>query len=1183
MITIRRLSLGHGYTYLVSSIAQGDGGRRDLASPLTRYYEATGTPPGRWRGAGLDHFGEPLTDGAEVTKEHLFRMMVEGTDPSTGLPLGATTVRTTPNGGPVGAFDLTFTVPKSTSTFFALGDQGTQAVVYQCHQDAVSQVLAYAEGHVFRSRSGKNGVLQESVEGVAVASFTHWDTRAGDPNMHDHAVVMNRAKSIRDGKWRTLDSRAVFKATVALSEMYDGLVQDLLTDALGVGWEQGLTTHGVVKHDIAGMPKELLREFSRRNAAISEWRAKLVAEFRAAHGRAPSAVEEMRLNQQANLATRQAKQHRSLAEMTADWQDRAAPYIGSDPASFVASLARRNDLPALRGDDLSDEMLADVARISLDRTAERRATFTRWNVAAEVARELQYVRFAPGEHRFEVIERTVNIALGSSLQVTPPELLHVPERYRRADGTSLLRPADHYLYTTEALLDAEQRLLDAGRRTGGPHVAVAAVAEATLPGKDYTMGVDQAVAVEKIATSGRPLDVLVGPAGTGKSTTMAGLRAAWEAEHGAGSVVGLAPSAAAAEVLGNELGIPTENTVKWLHEHRQGDTRRRELAEVEALLDDHPAHLPLPPSMLDWARRLRESIDRWEFEPEQLVIVDEASLAGTFALDDLLDAAGQAGAKVLLVGDPHQLSAVDAGGMFRSLVRDRTDIAAELSEVRRFTKGWEKVASVELRVGSQAAIDAYEAHDRIEEGPRDHVLDSLYSRWKADVGQAKTSLMIAGDGATVAALNRRARAERIAAGQVAAQGLKLKEGVAGVGDEIVTRHNDRRLVTPGGFVKNGDVWVVTSTNEDGSMTVRQARRSGEVVLPAGYVAEHVELAYATTAHRAQGRTVDTAHALVSPTTQREVLYVSVTRGREANRLYVDTHYDPDPDTSHGGMTEPQTARQVLAAVLRNEGAERSATDAVRAAWDTAGSLPTLAAEYQTIAKEAQQERWDTLVESSGLSPGQLAGARGSEAYGPLMAAFRDAEARGLDPEAMFSRLVTACPLADADDVASVLHGRVSRWVEQAGAKRHAATDLIAGLIPRAKGVTDPDLQTALRERDDAIEQRALTLVEQAMERQAGWLRRLGKPPAEPAARAAWMLDARTVAAYRDRWNIGGQTVVDGPDDAGSVEQLGHQKRAQAAALRAVAISKHAHEPPAAQTTGPELAAVTTDRKAGPQL
>ncbi len=129
----------------------------------------------------------------------------------------------------------------------------------------------------------------------------------------------------------------------------------------------------------------------------------------------------------------------------------------------------------------------------------------------------------------------------------------------------------------------------------------------------------------------------------------------------------------------------------------------------------------------------------------------------------------------------------------------------------------------------------------------------------------KRSLMVAGDAATVAELNRRARADRIAAGQVAEHGLAVADGqTAGVGDEVVTRQNERRLATGKGFVKNGDRWTVTATNDDGSMVVKRAGGGGSVVLPAHYVAEHVELGYATTAHRAQGRTVDTAHAIVSP-------------------------------------------------------------------------------------------------------------------------------------------------------------------------------------------------------------------------------------------------------------------------------------------------------------------------------
>ncbi len=119
---------------------------------------------------------------------------------------------------------------------------------------------------------------------------------------------------------------------------------------------------------------------------------------------------------------------------------------------------------------------------------------------------------------------------------------------------------------------------------------------------------------------------------------------------------------------------------------------------------------------------------------------------------------------------------------------------------------------------------------------------------------------------------------------------------AGVGDLVVTHQNDRRLSAGGRWVKNADRWVLTATAEDGRMTIRRAKGTREAVLPSSYVAELIELAYATTAYQSQGRTVDTAHALVSPTTTREVLYVSAARGRESNRIYVDTAYDPDPDT-----------------------------------------------------------------------------------------------------------------------------------------------------------------------------------------------------------------------------------------------------------------------------------------------
>jgi len=1207
VLTIRRMAAGSGYKYLMSSVARGDGAS-DLSSPLTRYYTESGTPPGRFIGGGVAGLG--LEAGGEVSDEHLRRMLVELVDPVTGESLGRQAVRqpvsvaerverrlarldpaardrkreeimaeerqkAAKQGAAVAGFDLTFSPAKSVSAAWALADEGTKALIYDCHMRAVEQTLRYAERNFIHSRSGKNGVVQEDIEGVVAAAYTHYDTRSGDPQLHDHVVVWNRARSVSDGDWRSLDSRGLFRSVVTMSEIYDGVLSDMLTAELGVGWKAGASRNGMRKHEITGVPGALICEFSQRRRQIDAAEDALVAEFEAAHGRLPSAVEKRRIAQQANLQTRADKQHRSLAEMSAEWRERAATHVGARPEAWVTSLRDRNDLPLLRADDLGDDMLAEVAGLAVEWQGERRATFSRANLMAEVARQLAGVRFASSEDRIAVIDRATDMTVSSAVQVTPPELLHTPQRYRRPDGSSRLRPADQHLYTTAALLDAEQRLLDLSHRTDGPTVAVgtvAAVAEANLPGRDYPLSTDQALAVEKIATSRRRLDVLVGPAGTGKTTTMAGLRAAWEAEHGAGSVLGLAPSAGAADVLGTELGIDTDNTAKWLHEHHQQTARLAELGDLEYRIAAHPAGPP-PPSLRERAAKLQEQIERWQFRPGQLVIVDESSLAGTFALDELADAASQAGAKLVLVGDPHQLSAVDAGGMFRSLVRDRDDLPAELNDVRRFRHEWERTASLELRLGRDSALDVYKTHGRVVSGGKDDMIDQLYTDWRADREDGKRAVMIAQDAATVADLNRRARADRVAAGAVSEHGLTVAGGqTAGVGDVVVTRQNNRRLATGKvGFVKNRDLWTVKACNTDGSMVVQRVNGGGSVVLPAPYVAEHVELAYATTAHGAQGMTVDTSHGLVTPLTTREALYVAATRGRDSNHVYVVTDFDPDPDTAHEGMTPPQTARQVLAGALANEGAERSATDTIRTAWDAAESIPSVAAEYQTIAREAQAARWDALIARCGLTAEQVEQVRASEAYGPLVHTFAYAEARGLDPEAVFPELVAARSLADAGDIASVLHARTDRWVERAGSRRQAATDLIAGLIPPAHGVTNPDLARALTERQEALERRAMALAEQAVERQPPWVRHLGTPPESPAARATWLREVRVVAAYRERWGITDlRRPVDAPERAGTIEQLGHQKRAQAAAERAFAISRQVrHDGAEKAGVGPE--------------
>ncbi|MHB8186835.1 MAG: MobF family relaxase [Dermatophilaceae bacterium] len=1161
-MSIRRMSLGAGYRYLMSSVARADGSGH-AASALTRYYAESGTPPGRFLGRGLAGLngGEGVAVGSTVTEEHLFRMLGMLQDPITGGQLG----RAPRRGGtahvdsrgvtakaplPVAGFDLTFSAPKSVSVVWAVADEATQGLIYAAHQRALEHVIAYAEEQVFSSRSGAGGVVQEDIAGVVAAAFDHWDSRAGDPQLHTHVVVMNRVQTT-DGAWRTLDSRGLFRSTVGLSEMYNGVLSDYLTQALGWGWEGCARRHSdVPKYEVAGVSARLQEEFSSRSTDIEAAKEVLVAGFVASRGRQPSAREVLQLRQQATLSTRPDKHVRPLAELVEGWRDRAREVLGSDPVAWVETLAGRNDLPLLRGGDLADGMLVEAAKVAVHTVAEKRATFARSNVFAEVLRQFHGVRFATPGDRMAVVERTSDLAVGEALLLSPPELAHTPAAFRRPDGSSRFRPRGSEIYTTQDLLDAELRLLDASRTMGGPSVSpivAADVCARNLPGTSHRQSAGQRAAVQQIVTSGRVVDVLVGAAGTGKSTAMRGVRQAWEREHGSGSVVGLAPSAAAAEVLADVVGIATENTTKWLTEAARQPQRLAELDQLRAQL--HQASPSLRSrALLHRARTISAEVERWSLRPGQLVIVDEASMAGTFELDALTEQARNAGAKVLLVGDWAQLSPVSAGGAFHLLAKDRDDVP-QLHDVRRFRHEWERTASVDLRHGRPDAADTYLAHGRVEGGDRESMLDMLYEAWRDDTRGGKRSLMMANDSQTVLDLNNRARADRVLAGAVSAGGVETASGsVVGVGDSVVTRRNQRGLATSRGWVKNGDQWTVTGVGNDGTIDVQRINGKGRTTLPAAYVRQHVELGYATTAHRAQGRTVDTAHAFVSATTLLEPLYVMATRGRESNRMYVDTMYDPDSETSHEPPDEVAPA-DVLRYVLANSGADKSATLTITEEWASAHSIARLWAEYDTIARHANEDRYAAMVASSGLTPSEADTVRASEVWGPLMTAFGEAESRRLDLGRAVPALVRGRSVSSADDIAALLHGRITKWLESAGG--HQQAEHIVGLFPAATGVADPDMEQALEDRRRLIEQHTRLLTLEAIEHKQPWAMQFGPPPAGSTRREDWLRQLGIIAAYRDRWQVNAGAVLGG--EPRSREQQTQGEAAQRASIEAARI------------------------------
>ena len=422
------------------------------------------------------------------------------------------------------------------------------------------------------------------------------------------------------------------------------------------------------------------------------------------------------------------------------------------------------------------------------------------------------------------------------MRVTADEL-------RRPDGASVFTRTGEHRYSHAALLAAEQRLLDGHAATGAPTVPDVALDRvlvgAEARGRPLTD--DQAAALRALATSGRQVDVLVGPAGTGKTATLAALRLAWESTHGQGSVLGLAPSAAAAAELASALGIGCENVTKWLTE--SGPATRDERAAVLAAIPAHRQDALARGDLLQARRldrlegRLKTDQIRWQLHPTQLVIVDEASLAGTLDLDQLRDQTAQAGAKLLLVGDHRQLSAVDAGGAFRLLAR--TGHPTQLTALWRFRHRWEAHATRRLRDGDPGVLDVYAQHGRIHHGPTETMLDAAYTAWLADQAAGHAALLVAADTRTVTALNQRAHLDRLTTGDVtgptrplAGADCTTDRGSVGVGDRIITRRNDRTLRSPDGqHVRNGDLWTVTALHPDGALdatpATRQRRRRHE--------------------------------------------------------------------------------------------------------------------------------------------------------------------------------------------------------------------------------------------------------------------------------------------------------------------------------------------------------------------
>lgn len=813
----------------------------------------------------------------------------------------------------VAGYDLTFSPVKSVSSLWALADPTTAATIEQAHHAAVAEALAFIERTALYTRTGTNGIRQVDVCGLIGTAFTHRDSRAGDPDLHTHIAVANKLQTVTDGRWLSIDGRVLFKAIVAASETYNTALEQHLIESLGLRFEErpNPDRRKLPVREVVGIEPALNTRWSQRRQSIESRRRVLAAAFQRQHGRPPTPVEAVALAQQATLETREAKHEpRSLTDQRATWLAQALEVLGGERGlRAMLHRALRPDHGTLQ--ELDQKWFDETVGAMLDRMETTRSSWQDWHLRAEAQRQVRRAG-VPREQTEAWVGQLIGAVIARSVPITrATDGVLEPEPLRRMDGQSVYTVAGSQLFTSSRILDAEQRLVTFAGLRGGMVADPTAIDLALLESEANRVRLNpgQVLLVREMATSGARLQLAIAPAGSGKTTAMDALSRAWIGSGG--NVVGLAPSAAAAAQLGAQMDSHHDTLAKLVWDLGQHDTT-------------------------DWNRLIG---------PRTLVVIDEAGMADTVSLDSAVRYILDRGGSVRLIGDDQQLAAIGAGGVLRD-IQSRHG-ALRLTELVRFSDPAEGSASLALREGHNAALGFYLDQHRIHVGDEATMADDLFDAWSADRDRGLDSIMLAPTRDRVTELNRRARTRRLA-GTVPDREVDLADGnQASVGDTIITRQNNRLLrVAANDWVKNGDRWTVVSVHDKRGIRARHTQSGRLVTLPADYVAEQVELGYASTTHTAQGITADTMHGLLVGTESRQQAYTMLTRGRHHNAAYVVVVGDGDLHTTIRPETvNPLTPTDLLEAILARDESPVSATTALRDAADPARLLHQAVARY----------------------------------------------------------------------------------------------------------------------------------------------------------------------------------------------------------------------------------------------
>jgi conjugative relaxase-like TrwC/TraI family protein len=459
------------------------------------YYVRNGEAPGTWigrgpRGLGLEGVVRPEHLGALLRQEH----------PLSGESLAARRIKRA-------GFDLTLSAPKSVSLLWALGPSEAATAALGAHQAAVRATVAYLEGaacHVRRGGRGGYGVRQEDGHGLIGAAFTHFTSRALDPQVHTHVLIINLARGA-DGRHTALDGTDLFTHRRAAGYLYQAVLRDELRRRLGVGFEP--VRKGAA--EVAGIPASARRQFSKRRIAIEQ------------HLRATGASGE-RAAEQASLKTRAGKDHSiQLDELLGRWRQEAAR-AGIDLHRIPTTVARS-----------AQPTDADMARALTDDTA----TFTRADVVAAVA------------------ARSTDGATRERIEALAEQFLAGP--HAAALGADRWTTAEMLAIETGAIETSQRR-----RRTGVA-TATAAATDAVLAAIT-SLSDEQQRMVRRICTSGDGVELVVGAPGSGKTFALGAARRIWRGDGL--EVIGCALAARAAAGLEAESGIPSTTIARLLLE-----------------------------------------------------------------------------------------------------------------------------------------------------------------------------------------------------------------------------------------------------------------------------------------------------------------------------------------------------------------------------------------------------------------------------------------------------------------------------------------------------------------------------------------------------------------------------------------------------------------------------------------